>query len=278
MNQISDYLRGKEDIQTIEEDEYIDESSGLIYCRNCNKPRQVDLKIGDRSFRPRSVCKCQAEKRKQELEEQAQREHLNQIARLKSAGLQDAMLHDYKFENDNGINPEMKKAYDYVEHWKEMKESSLGLVLWGDVGTGKSFFAGCVANALLEKGIPVLMTNFGRILNALTSMHSEDKNKYIDSLNEYKLLIIDDLGMERKTDYALEQIFNVIDARWRSKLPMIVTTNLTLDELKNPPDLSHKRIYERVLERCIPLKINNQNIRDINRAENLKKARLLLSS
>ena len=110
-------------------------------------------------------------------------------------------------------------------------------------------------------------------------MGFEDKNKYIDSFNQYPLLIIDDLGMERNSsEFALEQIFNVIDSRYRSKLPFIVTTNLTLDELRNPKDLAHSRIYDRVLERCMPLKINNQNIRQINRVENMKMARELLCS
>ena len=154
-----------------------------------------------------------------------------QVSRLKTNGLQDKSLRDYTFANDKGYNPEIQKAHDYVAHWEEMKAKSLGLLLWGDVGTGKSFFAGCIANALLEKGIPVLMTNFSRILNTLTGMYSDDRNQFIDSLNKYSRLIIDDLGIERGTEFSLEQVFNVIDSRYRSKKPMIVTTNLTLDEL-----------------------------------------------
>ena len=191
--------------------------------------------------------------------------------------MQDASLRQFTFANDTGINPEMQKAHSYVEHWPEMKATATGLLLWGNVGTGKSFFAGCIANALLDQGVPVLMTNFSRILNALTGMFSDDRNKYIDSLNHYSLLIIDDLGMERGTEYALEQVFNVIDARLRSNLPLIVTTNLTLDELKHPADLAHERIYSRVLERCIPLKINNQNIRQMKAQENFTRTKQLLS-
>ncbi len=126
----------------------------------------------------------------------------------------------------------MQKAHEYVAHWEEMKAKSLGLLLWGDVGTGKSFFAGCIANALVDKGVPVLMTNFSRILNTLTGMYSDDRSQFIDSFNKYSLLIIDDLGIERSSEFALEQVFNVIDSRYRSKKPLIVTTNLTLDELK----------------------------------------------
>ena len=159
-----------------------------------------------------------------------------------------------------------------------MKEKSLRLLLWGDVGTGKSFFAGCIANALLDKGIPVLMTNFSRILNTLTGIYADDRNRFIESFNQYSLLIIDDLGIERNSEFALEQVFNIIDSRYRSRKPLIVTTNLTLDELKNPKDLAHARIYDRVLERCIPLKVNCRNIRKINAASNLKEARNLLGS
>ena len=105
------------------------------------------------------------------------------VDNLKTSGLQDKALYDYTFARDNGINPEIKLAHNYVSNWEEMKANASGLLIWGDVGTGKSFFAGCIANALLEKGIPVLMTNFSRILNTLTGMHFEDRNQFINSLN-----------------------------------------------------------------------------------------------
>ncbi len=55
------------------------------------------------------------------------------------------------------------------------------------------------------------MTNFPTILNRLTGMFSEDRADFIASFNEYDLLIIDDLGVERSTEYAMEQMFFVID-------------------------------------------------------------------
>ena len=124
------------------------------------------------------------------------------------------------------------------------------------MGTGKSFIAGCIANALLDKGVPVLMTNFARLLNKLTDMYSGDRNAYIDSFKRYPLLIIDDLGMERNSEFVREQVFSVIDSRYRSQLPMIVTTNLSLEELKDPTDLPRTRIYDRVMERCMPICVN----------------------
>lgn len=243
----------------------------------CTARRQASVELGGTLFHPCCICQCQSEARELELAKEKQLQEQQRIARLKANGLQDASLRQFTFANDTCINPEMQKAHSYVEHWPEMKATATGLLLWGNVGTGKSFFAGCIANALLDQGVPVLMTNFSRILNALTGMFSDDRNKYIDSLNHYSLLIIDDLGMERGTEYALEQVFNVIDARLRSNLPLIVTTNLTLDELKHPADLAHERIYSRVLERCIPLKINNQNIRQMKAQENFTRTKQLLS-
>ena len=200
------------------------------------------------------------------------------IKRRKAQGLQDRYLYDYTFANDNGKNPLMDKARAYVENWKEAYKSNIGLLLFGDVGTGKSFFAGCIANALLDQDVPVLMTNFPTILNRLTGMFSEDRSEFIASFDEYDLLIIDDLGVERSTEYAMEQMFFVIDSRYRSRRPMIITTNLKLAELKNPPDLAHARIYDRILERCAPILFDGNNFREENAGATRQAAKDIVNS
>lgn len=157
-----------------------------------------------------------------------------------------------------------------------MQSRAMGLLLTGGVGTGKTYMAACAANALIDREVPVLMTNLARVLNTLTGLYSGDRNQYIDSLNQYPLLILDDLGMERSSEFALEQIYNVIDSRYRSRRSLIVTTNLTLEQMHNPQDIAHSRIYSRVLERCIPILVNRENIRTRNAARNLAEARKLL--
>ena len=117
---------------------------------------------------------------------------------------------------------------------------------------------------IAEASNSVMMTNFPTILNRLTGMFSEDRSEFIASFDEYDLLIIDDLGVERSTEYAMEQMFFVIDSRYRSRRPMIITTNLKLSELKNPPDLAHARIYDRILERCAPILFDGKNFREEN--------------
>lgn len=278
MKSITETLQNLMGSSALKEDEYRDTESGLIFCSRCRTPRQKTVLIGDKIMTPRMMCRCQAEAYEEEKTRRQQAEFLDRVSRLKANGLQDKTLRSYTFANDAGLNPEMEKAHVYVDQFPRMKERGLGLLLWGDVGTGKTFFAGCIANALIEQGTLVLMTNFTRILNSLSGMYSDEKNQFIDSFRHYSLLILDDLGIERNSEYALEQVFHVVDSRCRSGLPMIVTTNLTLQELKHPKDLAHSRIYDRVLENCVPLKINRQNIRKMHAAENMEAARELLTS
>ena len=262
----------------LREDEYV-ESDGLVYCSKCWTPRQKRIEVMGRTIEPRCLCKCQQVEQEKREQEQKHQEFLDMVARNRSIGLPDPELRRHTFENDLGYNPkQIAMAKRYVQHWEEFKKDSTGLLLWGNVGTGRSFIAGCIANALLDKGVPVIMTNFARLLNKLTDMYAGDRNAYIDSFKRYPLMIIDDLGVERNSEFAREQVFSVIDSRYRSELPMIVTTNLTLEELQHPEDLSRSRIYDRVLERCLPIRINDQNIRELNQSATFAQAKQLLRS
>ena len=260
----------------LRQDEYLDES-GLIYCSKCKTPRQKRIEAAGKRMEPRCMCACQAEAHERQEQERKHREFLDMVERNRSVGLPDPELRKHTFENDLGYNAkQIAIAKQYVQHWEEFQKSSTGLLLFGNVGTGKSFIAGCIANALLDKGVPVIMTNFSRILNKLTDMYAGDRNTYIDGFNRYPLMIIDDLGIERNSEFAREQVFSVIDSRYRSQLPMIVTTNLSLKKLKNPEDMARVRIYDRVLERCMPIRVNEQNIRDLNQEANLVRVKQLL--
>ena len=220
-------------------------------------------------------CAChKAEREQQEAAIKAQK-HLDLVRRLKADGFSDSALLDWTFANDNGRSPQMHHAHRYVEQWQTMRSENIGLLFWGGVGTGKSFLAGCIANAPIAQEVPVRMTNFAHILNELSNSFS-GRNEVVDRLCRYPLLIIDDFGMERGTEYALEQIYNIVDSRYRSRKPLIVTTNLTLDEIRHPQDTAHARIYDRLLEMCVPISCIGVSFRKETAQEKLERLRSLV--
>lgn len=124
----------------LQPDEYFNETDHLIYCSKCNTPRQCRHELQGKVLIPSIRCKCQQEIFEQEETQRKLHEKQMEIEHLKTSGLQDKALYDYTFSKDNGINPEIKLAHNYVSNWEEMKANASGLLIWGDVGTGKSFF------------------------------------------------------------------------------------------------------------------------------------------
>ena len=227
---------------------------GLLYCKNCGTPVQCRVTFAGVERTVFCMCRCRKEQRERELRQVKEQERMMNIQRLKATGIQEKHLLNWRFETARDT-PHLQMAKRYVNSWEKARAENLGLLLWGDVGTGKSFLAACIANALLEQGVPVLMTNFSKILNQMGGMYSEERYQYISSFSRFPLLIIDDLGIERNTEYALEQVYAVIDERYKSGLPLIVTTNLPIHEIRNPTDVAHARIYSRILELCTPVQI-----------------------
>ncbi|MCF2542606.1 ATP-binding protein [Blautia producta] len=235
------------------ENEYLGEN-GLLYCSKCHTPVQCRVNMFGTPKIVGCVCKCRREEEEKRKAQEIELEHQRRISQLKANGIQEKHLLDWRFEVAED-NRDIQMARRYVDNWSEVRAKNLGLLLWGDVGTGKSFTAACIANALLENGTAVLMTNFSKILNQMGAMYSDERYQYIASFSNFPLLIIDDLGIERNTEYALEQVYAVIDERYKSGLPVIITTNLTINEIRNPSDVAHARIYSRVLEMCTPVHV-----------------------
>lgn len=256
--------------------EYFDYyKDNLLFCGKCNTPKECEVEFLGEIRKFGCICKCQSDIYRSEQEQVKKREELERINRLRTQGIQDKGYIDWTFENDDGSNSKQTdKAMRYCLKWNEMYQDNVGLLLWGNVGTGKTYFAACIANYLINLGVPVLMTSFIKLTNALTGF-DEDKNAYISSLNNYKLLIIDDLGAERQSDYMLEQVYNIIDSRYKNQQPIIITTNLSLSEIKDPKDIKYSRIYSRIMEMCVPIKFDGTDRRKEASTTKLEKAKKL---
>lgn len=261
-----------------ENGDYYD-SEGFLVCGKCHTRRQVEVNMPDLKavpFDPKKKvrvkmpvsCRCRAERRYQEEQMLQQDKDMRAMEALKRQSLMDERLRDVSFDsfrktNDNAYN--LKLCLRYANHFDEMLAKNQGLLFYGGVGTGKTFAAACIANQLLNQRIPVVMTSFVKLLESMQGF-SEDDSVLIARLNKAKLLIIDDLGAERSTDYALEKVYDIVDSRYRAKLPIILTTNLSMTELKESTDIRYTRIYDRIFEMCYPMQFKGQSWRKVEAA------------
>lgn len=252
---------------------------GMLHCGVCGCAKQRHVKIPDMGIDMVVPCICDCQKK--ELEEKKRRdeyqEQMRMITRLKESSMMASKFREATFENYR-VRPENEKplriARKYVENFNDMRSKNQGLLLWGPVGTGKSYTAACIANALMERRISVVMTSFVKILQDVRD--SDREADYIRVLNNASLLIIDDLGAERNTDYALEKVYNVIDSRIRTDKPMILTTNLVLRDMMQTQDIRYKRIYDRIFETCYPVEMPGKSFRLDAAAERFEEMKKLI--
>ena len=251
----------EESVRNIPQDklDYINDD-GLLCCGKCKTPKQVEIVIGSRKLRPLCLCKCEEERVREEDRQWKRKQRQIRIDSLRKDCFPKCDMGEWTFENDDMSNEKITDIMKrYVENFSEFRKTGQGLLLHGGFGKGKTFAACEVANALIDRCYPVLVTNFAQLLNRL--QNTFERQDFVDSLNTYALIVIDDLGIERDSDYAKEQVYNIIDARYRAGLPMIITTNLTLEELKNPTNTENRRIYDRILEKCFPIEVKGGNHR-----------------
>lgn len=253
------------------------EQDGLRHCGKCHTPKQTRQNLFGKEIIVGCMCACAQQMYDQKEKARIKQEEADRVMRLRSAGIASQTFRGANFTADDGKNPTpMATLRRYAERWEDMKRENIGLLLYGGVGTGKSYGAACIANYLIEQYTPACMINLSTVLNSMGGFQREEKNAYINDLMRYPLLILDDFGMERQTEYALEQVFNVIDARYRSGKPLIITTNLSMAELNAPKTLEHKRIYDRIMEMCQPVNFGNNGRRADRAKEKMARAAELL--
>lgn len=200
------------------DDRYVRARHGCCLCQDGGRVRVTDNRR-DRRFGTTELCECQSSGSIRSREFDAQRSHI-------PLTLRDASLASWLPENGS---PRLR-AQSYIAEWPSER---FVLLLSGPPGRGKTHIAAGVLRAAWERHgkrgrfylVPELLDRLRRTNDAENRVETSD-----DVHAEFQrasIVVLDDLGTERSTGYADEQLFRLVDARYREMRPMVITTNLS---------------------------------------------------
>lgn len=158
----------------------------------------------------------------------------------------------------------IEKIYqDCVLYTNNFNEKSENLFFTGSTGVGKTFMINCIAADLLKKGIYIIYMLSSDLIDLLRKSRLSEYSatidaSFVEALYTCDLLIIDDLGTENATDFAIDELFNLLNKRLLANKQLIISTNLTLNELD---DIYSARIISRIMGYFKPYEFLGNDIR-----------------
>ena len=244
---------------------------GLLYCGKCHTPKQTR---GTGLFDGKLLtimCHC----KEIELNDESEKAKRQRIEELREHCLPTEAMRKHTFQNATG-EKHILTAKRYVQKWEKIRAENIGLLLWGNTGTGKSFTAQCIANALIDHEIPVFYISAVDIVSSLMGKEN-NRDQLLKRVRDVPLFVLDDVGAERDTAFSREQLCSIIDTRAEAGKPLIITTNYTLSELKDTRnDQALQRLFNRITACCVPVAVTGASKRDAIGDRKLSQAREIL--
>lgn len=241
---------------------------GLRRCKVCGKKLETILHFNSPALKHMDgmkvncICICDKARREKIEKEMQMLAKKSDAPIMRAECFKSKAMHDMIFKNDDSPNSEAgSTTRGYV---RSFNNNSKWLFIYGTYGTGKSFYAACIANALIDKGYSVRMGTGADYEAEIFA--AQDKAAAYQKLLDYDLLILDDFASERKSDYMFEVLYNIINDRYNAKKPIVFTSNMTTEETGNPTDPRIRRIMSRIWERGYPVEMVGQDRRKANTA------------
>jgi DNA replication protein DnaC len=209
---------------------------------------QIDVLGRKRLVQPK--CECEWEHEKKKLDEAARHHQIRETERLFTISNLGKRFAESTFETYN-VRPGSEKSFEIAKRYVSEFETwgPQSLLIWGIPGNGKTHLAASIATALHVKGKIVVFQSVPELLERIKSTFNKNsrdtEEQIMKALLSCDLLIFDDIGAEKLTDWVQDVMFRIIDGRYRKEMPILYTSNLRPNELA---DQVSDRTYDRITE------------------------------
>lgn len=189
-----------------------------------------DLPVGHQDFGRLQVCSC----RHGEISQQIHR-RLFELSNLEE--LQHLTFENFQQRGRIGLRPAQADTLELAYNQSHLFAENLEgwLLLQGDYGTGKTHLAAAIANFAVGMGVPTLFITVPDLLDMLRFSYDDPQASFeerFDQIRSAPLLVMDDFGTQNATSWAQEKLFQIVNFRYINRLPLVVTTNLMLDDIE----------------------------------------------
>ena len=245
-----------------------------VFCPICGKEKtwRKGVFYGGISLQLPILCPCEVEfekDRKRQEEAMAKQDRLQRVMAMSNLGERFMNATFASWEDKPGTGQCFREIQGYAEEFD--LETEVGYCIYGRPGNGKSHLAAALVNRVVQRGFTAVFIEvpdlFSRIKATYDGEGSEDS--ILRSISSCDLLVLDDAGAEKPTEWVREKFYQIINARYKSKKPVVITTNTT--DMAGLEDIIGFRAYDRVLEMCQPLKNNGESYRRNIAVQRLRK-------
>ena len=242
---------------------------GLIYCHKCHTRKQYRLSLGGHESVVPVMCQCRKEV--VQKEEKLRMHYADASAEAKREELRDMTypsekMKNIRFSEDASGEPKETTAMRrYTDGFDKYSATGQGLLLWGDTGSGKTYASACIVNAITERGMLCRFLT-PQDIEAIAGREYSAHADLLDDLSRRRLVVIDDFSPVMRSEHVYSLMYSIVNTLYNAKIPIIITTNASLDAFKNPATQSARRICERLLEKCFPVEFHGNK-----RRENLRR-------
>ena len=214
--------------------------NGLLYCGTCHTPKQKEQAFMNKIYKVPIMCECIARVHR---ENEQQKQIAEREGRRKTA----LPNEKYRIMTLEKSDISLPIAENYVENWERMLADNVGLYLWGNTGSGKTYMAAAIANRLVDQGVKVYMDSVTQLTNMLGDVYGGRRDEVLYRIRSCDLLVIDDFGVERSTEFTQQQSYDLLEYRVETNNPMIVTSNIPAEQLRAETDPRKARMYSRLM-------------------------------